>query len=199
MAAKIGEEIGIERNGLRRQHAFGGGEEFCLGLVARLFLRLGGIGSGKFNLLQASVDLAGGEFRQAFDARTSPEPYAGRLCRSSLRKLSRRFRRPRRGTTNATSCSISLSLRKTDGGLRNARRAASFGFDFAHSTRKPRPLIVDRRSSAMEHDLICGDLHRIRRTCTNRISASIQERISDEFLAGEPVAAHSLLPLRARR
>ena len=59
MTAKICEEIGIERNGLRRQRAFGGVEECCLGLVAWLFLRLDCIGWDEFNLLQAlAVDLA---------------------------------------------------------------------------------------------------------------------------------------------
>ena len=38
MPAEIGEEIGVERNGLGRQYGFGGGQQRGLGLVARFFL-----------------------------------------------------------------------------------------------------------------------------------------------------------------
>ena len=78
MTAEIGEEIGIERDRLRRQHALGGVEEFRLRVVARIFLRLGYIRGGKFNQLQAlPVDLAGRELRQAFDRLESCRNHIG--------------------------------------------------------------------------------------------------------------------------
>ena len=191
MAAKIGEEIGVERNGLRRQHAFGGVEEFCLGLVARLFLRLEGIGRGKFNLLQAlAVDLAGGEFRQAFD---ELEPCRNHIGRQALPQFVAQESRVdfglQGGNHERNELFDFVIVAQDDGGLRNAGETGELCFDFAQFDAKAAnlDLIVD---PAMEHDFaVRGDLHRIAGPVQNRIGRVIQERIGDEFLAGQPVAA----------
>ena len=110
MAAEIGEEIGIEGNGLRRQHAFGGREEPRLGRVARLFLRLDRIGRGEFDLLQAlAVDLAGGEFGQAFDELEPRRHHIGGQAQPQLIAQNTSDRSPlsKSATTKATSCSMS--------------------------------------------------------------------------------------------
>ena len=64
MAAEIGEEIRVEWDGARRQHALGGLQQLRLGLVARDFLLLVDSGGGhQLDALERlAVDLARGEF-----------------------------------------------------------------------------------------------------------------------------------------
>ena len=192
MAAEIGEKIGIERNGLRRQHAFGGVEEFCLGFVARLFLRLDYIGRGKFDLLQAlAVDFAGGSFgRLLTSSNRSGTIYAGRLCRSSLRRVRASISASKEGHHERDELFDFVVVAQDDGGLRNARETGELCFDFAQFDAKAAnlDLIVD---PAMEHDFaVAVDLHRIAGPVQKTGSgASSRIRIGDEFLAGQPVAA----------
>ena len=196
MAAEIGEEIGVERYGLRRQHAFGGGEKFCLGPGARLFLRLDQIGRAKCNLLQTlAVDLAGGELRQALD---ELEPFRNHVGRQALPQFVAQDSSVDFGVQGGNHERNELFdvviVAQDDGGMRNARKTGELCFDFAQFDAKAAnlDLIVD---PAMEHDLaVRGDLHRIAGPVQNRIgrvthSRIGQERISNEFLAGQPVAA----------
>ena len=67
MAAEIGEEVGVERNRLGRQHRPRGSEQGGLGRRARLLLCLGGLHAELEPLQAIAVDLAGGQPRQRLD------------------------------------------------------------------------------------------------------------------------------------
>ncbi len=133
MAAEIGEEIRIERDRLRRQHAFGGGKQRGLDLIARLFLRLGRGDRHELELFETvAIDFAGDERRQASEKLEARRHHIGRQFAAKL--AAHKFlvdlgagRRDQKGDEFVDP----VMLAQNDGGVLDAGAFGELRFDLA--------------------------------------------------------------------
>ena len=190
MAAEVGEEIRVERYGLRRQGALGGVQQRGFRFGTRLLLLFHRCGGCQLRLLeQVAVDLARRKLRQRIEnfvaARHHVGGQIGAQVGAHLLGVERRALVRRQEGDEFVD---PVHAAQHDRGLRDAREICQLRLDLAEFDAKAPDLhlVVDAAaeidvSRLVHHDSVAG-------TIEDRVGVAEAEGIGDEFLRRQLVA-----------
>ena len=191
MAAQIGEEIRIEGNGLRRQHALGGLQQFRLSLGARLLLLLAHVGRGGEGLLLESVAvrLAGRQTRQFLQQLETRRRHIGGQLLAQSGAQGARIKRAAIAGDEGDELVHAIVVAQNDGGLRQALQLQQLGLDLAqlHAKAADLHLIVDAPTKQNVTTMI--QRHGVAGAIEHAIFSLGIEGIGDELFRRKLIAA----------